>query len=175
MAFFVVMGVAGCGKTTVGQALAERLGCPFFDGDDFHPPHNVAKMAGGVPLDDEDRAPWLARLHDLIHDHRVRGETGVLACSALKRRYRDQLRSGNPGLRFIYLHGDFDLIWARMQARHGHYMKASLLRSQLEALEAPGPDEALAVSVEEDVEQIVSRILAHIEDRRREEDRQPPR
>lgn len=174
MAFFVVMGVAGSGKTTVGQALAERLCCPFFDGDDFHPPQNIARMAGGIPLNDEDRAPWLARLRDLIHDHLARGETGILACSALKKRYRDQLRNGNPGVRFIHLHGDFDLIRARMQARQGHYMKTRMLQSQFEALEAPDPDEALTVSIEGDVEQVVSTILAQIEDWR-QEDRQPPR
>ena len=137
MAVVVVMGVSGCGKTTVGKALAERLGCPFFDGDDFHPAENIVKMANGQPLDDADRAPWLARLHDLAAEHLARGETAVIAASALKRRYRDQLREGNRGLRFVHLQGSFELIWSRMEQRTEHFMKADMLRSQFVALEAP--------------------------------------
>jgi gluconokinase len=166
----VVMGVSGSGKTTVGQALAARLGCPFYDGDDFHPPENVAKMAGGIPLNDEDRAPWLAHLHDLIHDHLSRGALAVLACSALKRRYRDQLRVGNDRMQFVYLHGDFDLIWSRMQTREDHYMKAEMLHSQFDALEQPGPDEAITVSIEADQEQIVTTVLAHLQKSKSEGD-----
>jgi gluconokinase len=155
----VLMGVSGCGKTTVGRALAKRLNCPFYDGDDYHPAENVAKMASGQPLNDDDRAPWLDRLNELIHDHMVRGEGAVVACSALKRRYRDRLRAGNDGLRFVYLQGDFDLIWGRMRSRRGHYMKAGMLQSQFDALEAPDADEALAVSIEEGTDQIVERII----------------
>jgi gluconokinase len=155
----VVMGVSGCGKSTVGKRLAKRLHCPFYDGDDFHPPENVAKMASGHPLDDADRAPWLDRLRDLIHDHLLRGESAVVACSALKRRYRDRLRAGNADLRFVHLQGDFDLIWDRMRARPGHYMKANMLQSQFDALEAPDGDEALTVSIEEDADRIVDRII----------------
>jgi gluconokinase len=155
----VVMGVSGCGKSTVGKRLAKRLHCPFYDGDDFHPQENVAKMASGHPLDDADRAPWLDRLRDLIHDHLLRGESAVVACSALKRRYRDRLRAGNADLRFVHLQGDFDLIWDRMRARPGHYMKANMLQSQFDALEAPDGDEALTVSIEEDADRIVDRII----------------
>jgi gluconokinase len=155
----VVMGVSGCGKSTVGKRLAKRLHCPFYDGDDFHPQENVAKMASGHPLDDADRAPWLDRLRDLIHDHLLRGESAVVACSALKRRYRDRLRAGNADLRFVHLQGDFDLIWDRMRARPGHYMKANMLQSQFDALEAPDDDEALTVSIEEDADRIVDRII----------------
>ena len=155
----VVMGVSGCGKTTVGQALARRLGYPFYDGDDFHPPENVAKMASGVPLDDVDRAPWLARLNALLHEHLERGEGAVLACSALKRRYREQLRVGNEGVLFVYLQGDFELIWERMQARPRHYMKASMLQSQFDTLEPPGSDEAIPVSISAPFEVIVENMM----------------
>ncbi len=166
----VVMGVSGSGKTTVGQALAERLGCPFFDGDNFLPPECVAKMTAGIPLNDDDRAPWLARLHDLIHDQLARGEAGVLACSALKKLYRDRLRTGNDGIRFIYLNGDFNLIWARMRARQGHFMKASMLRSQFDTLEVPGPEEAVTVDIANSVEHITGRALSELEREGRKND-----
>ena len=156
---FVVMGVSGCGKTTVGEALAQELDCPFYDGDDFHPPENIAKMANGVPLNDDDRHPWLARLHDLIEGHLDKGETAVLACSALKKKYRDQLRAGNEDVLFVYLHGDFDTIWQRMQSRSGHYMREDMLHSQFEALEAPDRDEALWVDISESVTQIMVKIM----------------
>lgn len=155
---FVVMGVSGSGKTTVGLELAKKIEAPFFDGDDFHPPENVAKMASGIPLDDDDRYPWLVRLHDLIADHLARGETAVLASSALKKNYRDQLRV-NDQVQFIFLDGDFDLIWSRMQARQDHYMKAEMLRSQFEALEPPTADNALIISVEDSVDNIVDTIM----------------
>jgi gluconokinase len=155
---FVMMGVSGCGKTTIGQALADRLNCPFYDGDDFHPPENVAKMSRGIPLNDADRAPWLARLATLIEGHLERGETAVLACSALKKRYRDQLRVSNQ-VRFIYLEGSFDLIWQRMQTRSNHYMKADMLHSQFDALEPPAASEAVTIPIAQDVATIVAQIL----------------
>ncbi|MCB8976192.1 MAG: gluconokinase [Ardenticatenaceae bacterium] len=155
---FVVMGVSGSGKTTVGQALAARLGCPFYDGDDFHPPANVAKMASGTPLNDADRAPWLARLAELLKNHEERGETAVLACSALKQKYRDQLRV-SPQVQFVYLAGSFDLIWQRMSQRTNHYMKADMLRSQFTALEPPTADEAILIPIEQDVAVIVDQVL----------------
>jgi gluconokinase len=157
---FVIMGVSGCGKSTVGVALAEKLDCPFYDGDDYHPPENVAKMASGIPLNDVDRHPWLAKLHDMIGKHLERGETAVVACSALKKKYRRQLRKGNNGLQFIFLKGSFELIWSRMSARQNHYMKAEMLRSQFETLEEPDGDEALVIGIENDVESIVEMILA---------------
>jgi gluconokinase len=156
---YVIMGVSGCGKSTVGEALAQRLGSPFYDGDDYHPPENVAKMASGKPLDDTDRIPWLARLRNLIAAHLEKGETAVLACSALKKRYRDQLREGNDGIQFVHLKGDFELIWRRMQARPGHYMKAEMLHSQFADLEEPDADEAIIVDIANNVEAIVERIL----------------
>jgi gluconokinase len=156
--FFVVMGVSGCGKTTVGEALAAYLSCPFYDGDDFHPPQNVAKMAGGIPLDDADRAPWLAILVALIQEHLDRGETAVLASSALKKRYRDQLRV-NDQVQFIHLDGDFDLIWQRMQTRQDHYMRSEMLQSQFETIEPPDEDEAIKVPIDQSVDDILAQIL----------------
>jgi gluconokinase len=155
---YVVMGVAGCGKTTVGQALARHLNCPFYDGDDFHSPENVAKMASGKPLDDADRVPWLASLSELIQDQLDRGATAVVACSALKKRYRDQLRV-NRQVRFIFLDGDFDLIWQRMEERRAHYMKPEMLRSQFEALEEPEGEEAIRIPINRPVDDILALIL----------------
>jgi gluconokinase len=156
---FVVMGVSGCGKTTIGKALARRLECPFYDGDDYHPPENIAKMAKGIPLNDDDRHPWLARLHALIAEHEGKGETAVIACSALKKKYRSQLRGNIKNVQFIYLHSDFDTIWQRMQARANHYMKADMLQSQFDTLETPGRDEAVQIDVSQEVAQIVAEIL----------------
>jgi gluconokinase len=153
-----MMGVSGCGKTTVGKALAQELDCPFYDGDDYHPPDNIAKMAKGLPLNDDDRYPWLAVLHNLIKGHLEKGETAVLACSALKKKYRDQLRAGNEDVLFIFLHGDFDTIWQRMLSRSGHYMKEDMLQSQFEALETPYEDEAIIVSIDQSVDDILVQI-----------------
>lgn len=158
-AVYILMGVSGCGKSSVGQQLALALDCPFYDGDDFHPPENVAKMANGVPLTDADRYPWLARLHDLAAGHARRGETAVLACSALKQKYREQLRAGNEAVQFVFLDGDFDLIWQRMSARRDHYMKADMLQSQFAALERPSPAEALTISIDQSVAEIVAEIF----------------
>lgn len=130
------MGVSGSGKTTLGKALAARLGLPFADADDYHPLANLAKMARGEPLDDQDRAPWLARLADLLREHAR--QTGlVLACSALKRAYREQLRSTGVPVVFVHLEGSFEVIEGRLDRRAGHFMPARLLRSQFDALEAP--------------------------------------
>jgi carbohydrate kinase (thermoresistant glucokinase family) len=158
MTIFIIMGVSGCGKSTIGQALADRLGCPFYDGDHFHPPPNVAKMAGGQPLTDEDRIPWLATLHEMMRAHEIEGETAVFACSALKKIYRDQLQDGLTTVQFIYLQGSFDLFWERMQARQGHYMKAPMLQSQFDTLEPPGPAEALTIAADADVDAILTLI-----------------
>jgi len=160
--FFIVMGVSGSGKSTVGAKLAAKLGCPFYDGDDFHPEPNITKMAHGRPLNDADRAPWLSRLQQLIQQHAQNGKTAVLACSALKKAYRDQLRQNNPVpfIQFIYLQGDFDLIWSRLQARPNHYMKADMLQSQFDTLEAPSPDKALIISITHSLDQIVAQIIS---------------
>ena len=159
--FFLVMGVSGSGKTSVGKSLAERLGWRFYDADDFHPPENVAKMAKGIPLDDADRAPWLAALHDLISSSLRENRPGVLACSALKERYRQQLMQGTEGVRIIHLKGSFDLIWSRMQERTDHFMKPQMLKSQFNTLEEPA--DALSMDVSMSVDEIVQEVMKHME------------
>jgi gluconokinase len=159
--FLIVMGVAGSGKTTVGQALASRLGWDFYDADDFHSPENLAKMAAGIALGDEDRRPWLATLHDLISSCLARRTPGVLACSALKERYRQTLLAGNCGTEIVYLRGSYDLVLPRMNSRPGHCMKAELLQSQFEDLEEPA--DALAVDAGLPVDRIVETVIQHME------------
>jgi len=141
----VVMGVSGCGKTAVGSRLAQRLGARFIDADDLHPAANVAKMRAGIPLDDADRAPWLALLNARLREAAAMGEPVVLACSALKQRYRDTLAAGVPGLRFVHLTGSRELIAARLAARQHRYMPTALLDSQFATLEAP--TDAIVVDV----------------------------
>jgi gluconokinase len=144
---FIVMGVSGSGKTTVGRALAERLGWDFFDADDFHRPGNIAKMAAGIPLNDSDRTPWLVALSDLLFSTLKAGRHPVLACSALKESYREQLLKGKDGVEIIYLKGSYNLIWTRMSGRQGHYMKAEMLKSQFETLEEPRDSLTLDISM----------------------------
>ncbi|MBW4721318.1 gluconokinase [Saccharothrix sp. SC076] len=132
------MGVSGSGKTTTGKALARRLDVPFADADDFHPPANIAKMAAGVPLDDTDRAPWLRAIGDWLAAH---PDGGVVTCSALKRVFRDGLRAAAPGVRFVHLAGDPEVVRRRVARRSGHFMPASLVDSQYADLEPLGPDE----------------------------------
>jgi len=166
----VVMGVTGSGKTVVGSALAQALGWPFLDGDDFHPPANVAKMASGIPLVDADRWPWLDRLAQEAGAILARGGSAVLACSALKQVYRDRLAAcaKAPGdVRFVYLKGDFDTIAARLAARKHRYMPASLLASQYATLEEPA--DAIVVDASATIADEVARIreclLAEVEKR----------
>lgn len=156
--FFIIMGVAGSGKTSVGQALATQLGWEFYDADDFHPPANIAKMASGTPLNDEDRAPWLAALQALIATCLKNNRPGVLACSALKERYRQHLLAGNSEVQIVYLKGSYELLWARLQTRIGHYMKASMLHSQLATLEEP--TNAIVIDITLTVEESVALIQA---------------
>ncbi len=134
---FIVMGVSGSGKSTVGKALAEKLGWDFFDADDFHPQANIAKMAAGIPLDDSDRTPWLAALSDQLFATLKAGRHSVLACSALKESYRKQLLNGKEGVEIIYLKGSYDLLLERMSMREGHFMKPEMLKSQFATLEEP--------------------------------------
>jgi gluconokinase len=148
----VVMGVSGCGKTSVGEALARRLGARFVDADDHHPPANVEKMRRGEPLDDTDRAPWLARLNAVLRHAVARGDPVVLACSALRRRYRDALADRLPGLRFVHLSGSYALIAERLARRSHAYMPPTLLRSQFEALEPP--EDAVVIGIDAPVDTI---------------------
>jgi gluconokinase len=150
----VIMGVSGCGKTSVGLGLSARLGVPYVDGDDLHPAANVAKMAAGVPLSDEDRWPWLDAVAGVLAER----APVIVGCSALKRAYRDRLRAAG-NVHFVHLTGPRDLIAARMAARTGHYMPPALLNSQFAALEVPGPDEAVAVAIDAPLEEIVARVV----------------
>lgn len=156
---FLLMGVSGCGKTTVGKRLAEQLGCPFVDADDLHPPANKARMSAKIPLTDEDRWPWLQRVREVM-DGTAAGRQCVVACSALKRAYRRLLMEGAEGVRLIYLRGSFDLISERLAARKGHFMPPDLLRSQFATLEEPGPEEGLSVDISGDPESLVEACLA---------------
>ena len=151
------MGVSGSGKTTLGKALAQRLGWDFFDADDFHPPANIVKMAAGVPLSDSDRAPWLAALHEQLLSTLKSGRHPVLACSALKDKYRAQLLEGMDGIAIIYLKGSYDLIFSRISIREGHYMKPEMLRSQFDALEEP--KDAVVLDVEMSLEEMIETII----------------
>ncbi|MBB4904472.1 gluconokinase [Actinophytocola algeriensis] len=160
MALVVVMGVTGSGKTTVGTALAERMGVPFADADDFHSPENVAKMRSGVPLTDVDRRPWLLAIGAWLAKH---DEGAVVTCSALKRVYRDTLREAAPTITFLHLHGDKDTVRARVAARKGHFMPQSLVDSQYADLEPLEADEkALVVDFALPVEVIVDRVASEI-------------
>lgn len=146
MTVLVIMGVSGCGKSTLGGILAGQLGWDLQEGDDLHPASNVAKMASGQPLTDEDRWPWLERVAEWIDDHVAAGRPGIVTCSALKRSYRDVLRGDN--VVFVHLAGTREQIWDRLSARLDHFMPASLLDNQLATLEPPGPDEhMIAVDV----------------------------
>jgi gluconokinase len=154
----VVMGVSGSGKSTVGAALAQRLRVPFADADDFHPPANIAKMTAGHALDDSDRHPWLEAIGGWLADH---DGGGVMSCSALKRKYRDQLRHHVDGLLFLLLHGTPEVIRQRQASRPGHFMPASLLSSQFATLEPLAPDEnGVVIDVEQSVDAIVEEYLS---------------
>ena len=159
----VVMGVSGSGKTTLARGLADRLGWEFLEGDDLHPPENVAKMSAGTPLDDEDRWPWLEAIGRWVDERAAAGTSAVITCSALKRAYRDLLDGGRPTVRFCHVEADPDLIRSRVEARRGHYMPASQLPSQLAILEPLGDDEpGTTVSAESDPDAMVEEALRHL-------------
>lgn len=156
----VVMGVSGSGKSTIGTQLALQLHWDFEDGDWFHPARNIDKMHAGIPLTDEDRAPWLIAIADFVDEARHAGSRTVVACSALRRRYRAVIIGNRPDVRLIYLKGDIELIGRRIAARHEHFMPASLLQSQFDALEEPSPDEhPIVVSIAPRPREIVANIL----------------
>lgn len=160
----VVMGVSGSGKSTIGRMLAARLAWPFAEGDDFHSAANIEKMAHGRPLTDEDRGPWLAAIGAWIDGRIAAGGSGVVTCSALKRSYRDVLR--RPEVIFVHVTGDRDAIAARVAARHGHFMPAALLDSQLATLEQPGPDErVIAADLSLPPSEIVDEVVAALAER----------
>lgn len=160
----VLMGVSGCGKSTVGEALASHLGWRFIEGDSLHPAENVAKMAAGQPLNDEDRSGWLATLALQLAQARQAGQGLVISCSALKRSYRDLLRSGDPAALFVHLTGSREVIAQRLAARTHLYMPASLLESQLADLQMPEADEhALSLSVLQPPRQLIDSIAQHLQ------------
>jgi gluconokinase len=154
----IVMGVSGSGKTSVGRLLAERLGWAFYDADDFHPAGNIEKMRHGVPLTDADRADWLTALAELLSQCLATGQSSVLACSALKHSYRRQLHIDPHCIQFVYLKGEYAIIWERMQQRKDHYMAPAMLASQLAILEEP--DDAITMDIAQPVEQIVAELVA---------------
>jgi len=161
MAHVVVMGVSGCGKTTVGRLLAQHLGVPYIEGDELHPPRNVKLMAAGTPLTDEDRVGWL----EAVGAELARKSAGAVAsCSALRRSYRDRLRQAVPGLSFVHLHGSRALLSQRLAQRKGHYMPASLLDSQLQTLELPAPDEhVLQLDIDDTPQTLAQRAALALE------------
>ncbi|MDL0434098.1 gluconokinase [Marinobacter sp. TBZ242] len=164
----VVMGVSGSGKSCIGALLASRLGVTFIDGDDYHSPASIDKMANGIPLDDDDRREWLETLAGLIGDHRRRDASLVLACSALKRRYRDLLRRGDPELVFLFLEGQREQLRQRLAAREEHFFRGeAMLDSQLQDLEPPGEAEAVVCSIADTPDAIVKVFLKALPTSRR--------
>lgn len=164
----VVMGVSGSGKSTVGAALAQRLRVPFGDADDFHPPANVAKMTAGHALDDQDRYPWLEAIGEWLADHE---DGGVMSCSALKRKYRDQLRRHCPDVQFLHLTGSPEVIGRRQASRPGHFMPPSLLASQFQTLEPLDPDEAgIAIDVDQNIDAIIDSYVTRTATRSTEQE-----
>jgi len=162
----IVMGVSGCGKSTIAQAIVGKTGAVFLEGDDFHSAENIAKMHSGHPLNDQDRAGWLTAIHDKILEITSSGKLVIVSCSALKKSYRDQLRDPAYSILFIYLKGSFSLIHSWMVARKGHFMPAKLLKSQFDTLEEPGTQEKDAVTIhlqpnlKKEIHQVLDRLRA---------------
>lgn len=155
----IVMGVSGCGKTTIGKMLAEKLGMAYMESDNYHSKEDIQKMSSGIPLTDEDRWPWLFKLHASLVENERNGQSVVLACSALKASYRQLLAENLKNVWFVYLKGSFKLIFERMQSRQ-HYMKADMLQSQFEDLEEP--DIAIFIDINNSPDQIVNEIINHL-------------
>ncbi|RIY32653.1 gluconate kinase [Psittacicella melopsittaci] len=152
----ILMGVSSTGKSSVGKAVADNLGIKFIDGDDLHPRANIIKMSSGRPLNDLDRAPWLERIRDAVFSLDNKHESGIIVCSALKQQYRDFIREGNPRVKFIHLHGDYDLILERLKQRSGHFMKANMLQSQFATLEMPvNETDVVQVEVDKSLPEVV--------------------
>lgn len=157
----VLMGVSGVGKTTVGRAVARRLGWEFFDADDFHPEANVEKMRRGIPLTDEDRSGWLDELTSLIARLHREGRSAIVACSALKQKYRDRLRHGINGAVVVYLRASNDIVEKRIRARPGHFFDAALLESQYDALEEP--DDAFTIDATRPLAAVIDAVTSHLD------------
>ncbi|MCG3729646.1 gluconokinase [Vibrio cincinnatiensis] len=157
----IVMGVSGCGKSTIGALIAQRLGAKFIDGDDLHPRANIEKMRRGEPLNDHDRAPWLERIRDAAFSLENKSEQGIIVCSALKKAYRDQIRDGNQNVTFLFLDGDKALIIERMRARKGHFMKTDMLESQFATLQRPSAEETdvFTISIASDIDRVVEQAI----------------
>ena len=158
----IFMGVSGCGKSTVAARVAQHVGLPMIEGDDLHPPANIAKMTQGVPLNDDDRRPWLEAIAARIDVWRQASEQGVVTCSSLRHAYRDILRAGHDDVRFVFLKGSYELLLDRMQHRQRHFMPVSLLQSQFATLEEPGPEEAIIVPIDQPADGIVADTLAQL-------------
>jgi gluconokinase len=158
----ILMGVSGVGKTTIGQILSGKLGWPLFDADEFHSAASIEKMRNGIALEDADRWPWLDRMNAMLREREARGESVLLACSALKQVYRDRLSEGTAQVRWIYLKGRFELIRERLEARKGHYMKAGLLESQFATLEEP--KDAISVDIDGTPESIADAALRRLQE-----------
>lgn len=157
----ILMGVSSTGKTSVGTEVARRLGLKLIDGDDLHPRANIIKMGQGQPLNDQDRYPWLERIRDAAFSLEQKSEKGIIICSALKKQYRDLIREGNDSVKFLFLHGDFELVLQRMRQRKGHFMKEEMLKSQFDTLEVPKAEETdvLAVNIDGSFEEVVERCV----------------
>ncbi|MDY2946346.1 MAG: gluconokinase [Mannheimia varigena] len=162
---FILMGVSSTGKTSVGTAVAQKLGLKLIDGDDLHPRANIVKMASGTPLNDDDRRPWLERINDAAFSLEQKSEKGIIVCSALKKKYRDQIREGNADVKFLFLNGSFELVLERMKQRKGHFMKPEMLQSQFNTLEIPQADEpdVIFIDIDGSFEEVVGRCVAVIE------------
>lgn len=162
---FILMGVSSTGKTSVGTAVAQRLGMKLIDGDDLHPRANIQKMASGTPLNDDDRFPWLERINDAAFSLEQKSEKGIIVCSALKKKYRDQIRQGNADVKFIFLQGSFELVLERMKQRKGHFMKPEMLQSQFNTLEVPQADEpdVIFIDIDGSFDEVVERCVKAIE------------
>ncbi|WP_075181807.1 gluconokinase [Pantoea sp. 1.19] len=161
---FVLMGVSGSGKTVIASELARRLSAAFLDGDFLHPRANIDKMARGEPLNDDDRAPWLAKINDAIYAMQRTQPVSLVVCSALKRQYRDRLRQDSRNLTFLWLKGDYAVIESRMKARKNHFFKPQMLQTQFATLEAPGADEpdVIALDISVPVEEVIAQAQAAI-------------
>lgn len=162
---FILMGVSSTGKTTIGTTIAQQLELKLIDGDDLHPRANIIKMSSGSPLNDNDRKPWLERINDAAFSLEQKSERGIIICSALKKKYRDQIRQGNADVKFIFLHGSFELVLERMKQRQGHYMKTEMLQSQFDTLEIPQADETdvIFIDIDGNFDEVVERCVQAIQ------------